>query len=70
MEFASGRDSKLDALMTSPALLTFRAQVPADVLIRRYRRSRNAISVAFLTSRWKAGVPVPAGGGTLIVKSL
>jgi hypothetical protein len=28
---------------------------------------QNAISVAFLTSRWKAAVPVPAGGGTLFL---
>ncbi len=39
-------------------------------LVQRYHCPQNAISVAFLTSRWKAGVPVPAGGGKLILKSL
>ena len=41
--------------------------VPAEVLVRRYPFPQNAISVAFLTSRWKAAVPVPAGGGTLFL---
>jgi len=38
--------------------------------VRCYRCPQNASSVAFLTSRWKVGVPVPAGGGMLILKSL
>ena len=46
------------------------APVVVDVLVRRYRCPQNAISVAFLRSRSKAGVPVPAGGGMLILKSL
>lgn len=41
--------------------------VPAEVLVRRYPFPQNAISVAFLTSSWKAAVPVPAGGGTLFL---
>lgn len=41
------------------------AQVPADVLIRRYRRPQNAISIARVSSRWKLGV-----GFSLIKKLL
>ena len=44
---------------------TLSAQVPADVLIRRYRRPQNAISIARVSSRWKLGV-----GFSLIKKLL
>ena len=58
-------------LLGSRSIRRIAAQVPAKVLVRRYPFPQNAISVAFLTSRWKAGVPVPPSeDGMLIWKSL
>jgi tetratricopeptide (TPR) repeat protein len=46
------------------------ALVLGELLVRRYPWPQNAISSAFFSSRWKAAVPVPAGGAKLILKSL